>query len=154
MKRLLILVFGLAIAAAALALVAAASGGSGSSSSTIRVVERATTDAVTDTGEAGDSAGDLLTFANDLYNASNTQKVGTDNGFCVRTVAGKTWECWWTAFLADGQITVEGPFFDAGPSKLAITGGTGRYSRARGWMELRARNDQGTEYDFVYHVQS
>jgi len=72
----------------------------------------------------------------------------------VRTAVGKSWECWWTAFLAGGQITVEGPFLDAGPSKLSITGGTGKYSRARGWMDLKARNDKGTEFDFVYHVQS
>jgi len=121
---------------------------------TLTLVERATTDAVTDTGKKGDSAGDLLTFANALYNAGNTKKVGSDNGYCVRTVVGKSWECWWTTFLAGGQITVEGPFLDAGPSKLSITGGTGKYSRARGWMDLRARNDKGTEYDFVYHVQS
>ena len=45
-----------------------------------------------------------------------------------------------------------GPFLDAGPSKLAIVGGTGRYAGARGWMNLRARNKKGTEYDFVFHV--
>ena len=116
-------------------------------------MERATTDAVTETGKKGDSAGDLLTFANELYNAGNTKKVGSDNGYCVRTVVGKSWECWWTSFLAGGQIVVEGPFLDAGPSKLAITGGTGKYARARGWMNLSARNDKGTEYDFTYHVQ-
>ena len=121
---------------------------------TFTVVEHATTDATTDTGKKGDSAGDILTFANALYNAGNTKKVGSDNGYCIRTVVGKSWECWWTTFLAGGQITVEGPFLDAGPSKLSITGGTGKYSRARGWMDLRARNDKGTEYDFVYHVQS
>jgi Allene oxide cyclase len=120
---------------------------------TVTVVERATTDAVTDTGKKGDTAGDILTFANALYNAGNTKKVGSDNGYCVRTVVGKSWECWWTSFLGGGQIVVEGPFLDAGPSKLAITGGTGQYSRSRGWMELKARNDKGTEYDFTYHVQ-
>jgi len=139
---------------AAVSVVVATAGGSASSpAATFTVVERATTDAVTDTGKKGDSAGDILTFANQLFNAANTTKVGTDNGYCVRTVVGKSWECWWTAFLKGGQITVEGPFLDAAPSKLAITGGTGSYSRARGWMELRARNDKGSEYDFVYHVQ-
>ena len=121
---------------------------------TFTVVEHATTDATTDTGKKGDSAGDILTFANALYNAGNTKKVGSDNGYCIRTVVGKSYECIWTAFLAGGQITIEGPFLDAGPSKLSITGGTGKYSRARGWMDLKARNDKGTEYDFIYHVQS
>jgi hypothetical protein len=152
MKGIYVLLAG--VAALATGVVATTAGGhSTSMAATFTVVERATTDAVTETGKKGDSAGDLLTFANELYNAGNTRKVGSDNGYCVRTVVGKSWECWWTAFLAGGQIAVEGPFLDAGPSKLAITGGTGRYSRARGWMDLRARNDKGTEYDFVYHVQ-
>lgn len=134
-------------------IVATAGGSATSAAATFTVVERATTDAVTDTGKKGDSAGDLLTFGNVLYNAGNTKKIGTDSGYCLRTVAGKSWECEWTAFLAGGQIVVEGPFLDAGPSKLAILGGTGTYSRARGWMDLRARNKKGTEFDFTYHVQ-
>jgi len=139
---------------AAFAFAATAGGEPAALTVTLKLVERATTDAVTDTGKKGDTAGDILTFANVLYNAGNTKKVGTDNGYCVRTVVGKSWECWWTTFLAGGQITVEGPFLDAGPSKLSITGGTGTYSRARGWMDLRARNEKGTEFDFIYHVQS
>ena len=141
-------------AVAAFLVVTTAGGEPAALTVTFTVVEHATTDATTDTGKKGDSAGDLLTFANALYNAGNTKKVGSNNGYCVRTVVGKSWECWWTAFLAGGQITVEGPFLDAGPSKLSITGGTGKYSRARGWMDLKARNDKGTEYDFTYHVQS
>jgi allene oxide cyclase len=152
MTRIYVLVAG--VAALLVAVVATTAGGNPARpAATFTVVERATTDAVTETGKKGDSAGDLLTFANELYNAGNTKKVGSDNGYCIRTVVGKSWECWWTAFVSGGQIVVEGPFLDAGPSKLAITGGTGKYSRARGWMNLSARNDKGTEYDFTYHVQ-
>jgi hypothetical protein len=118
----------------------------------VTVVERATTDAVTETGEEGDSVGDILTFANELYDEANATKVGTDNGWCVRTVVGAAWECFWTASLADGQITVEGPFLDAGDSVLAVTGGTGAYSSVRGEMKLHARNDEGSEYDFAYEL--
>ena len=153
MKRSLIAV-ACAAAIAAFALAATAGGEPAALTVTFTVVEHATTDATTDTGKKGDSAGDILTFANALYNAGNTKKVGSDNGYCIRTVVGKSYECIWTAFLAGGQITIEGPFLDAGPSKLSITGGTGKYSRARGWMDLRSRNEKGTEFDFVYHVQS
>lgn len=118
---------------------------------TIHVVEHATTDAVTDTGAKGDSAGDVLTFANELFDRTNTRHSGHDQGFCVRTVAGAAWECWWTAFLAGGQITVEGPFYDARNSRLAVTGGTGVYAKARGWMQLRSRA-AGTQFDFIYHL--
>jgi len=120
---------------------------------TITVVEHATTDAVTDTGAAGDTAGDLLTWSNPVYDAANQKQVGTDQGFCIRTAVGKSWECYWTISLSGGQITVEGPFLDAGDSVLAITGGTGKYVNARGQMKLHARDEKGTEYDFVYELQ-
>ncbi|TXH32275.1 MAG: Allene oxide cyclase [Rhodospirillaceae bacterium] len=121
--------------------------------STIAVVERATTDAVTDLGAKGDSAGDLLTFANGIYDATNEKKIGADNGWCIRTVPGKAWECFWTISLPKGQITVEGPFYDAGDSVLAVTGGTGSYTQARGQMTLHARDDKGSEYDFKYSLR-
>jgi hypothetical protein len=152
--RLSVLAVAATAAAAAVVIVAAAALAEGASTTakTIRVVERATTDAVTDTGKKGDSAGDLLTFANALYNAANTRSVGSDDGWCIRTAVGKSWECAWTTSLADGQIMVAGPFLDAGPSKLAIVGGSGMYAGARGWMDLRSRNKKGTEYDFVFHL--
>lgn len=119
---------------------------------TIHVVERATTDVVTDTGATGDSVGDILTFANQLYDAANENPIGTDNGYCFRTVVASTWECNWTITLEEGQISVEGPFFDAADSILAITGGTGAYKNARGEMQLKARNAEGTEFDFIYEL--
>jgi hypothetical protein len=103
------------------------------------VVERAASDTVTDLGAKGDSVGDVLTFANDI-------------GWCVRTVAGQSWECFWTTLLDKGQITVEGPYYDNKDSVLAITGGTGAYASARGEMKLHARDDKGTEYDFAFTV--
>jgi hypothetical protein len=150
MKRL----FSVAIlAATVVALPAWAAGGGGSKSSavTIHVVEHADTDVVSN-GTKADSLGNVLTFANPVYDAADTKKVGTDNGFCVRSVKGKTWECMWTTFLPRGQITVEGPFSDTGSTKLAITGGTGAYATARGWMALEFHNAKGTKFDFVFHV--
>jgi allene oxide cyclase len=118
---------------------------------TIHVVEHATTDAVTN-GKAGDSAGNILTFANDVFDSADATKVGSDQGSCVRTVVGKAWECMWTTFLPAGQITVEGPFYDAADSTVAITGGTGAYRNVRGLMDLKYRNPAGTEFDFVFHL--
>lgn len=118
----------------------------------ITLVERATSDAVLDTGAKGDSAGDILTFANEVYDEANAAKVGDSNGWCIRTAVGKAWECFWTLTLAGGQITVEGPFLDGKDSVLAVTGGTGEYAGARGDMQLHARNAQGTEYDFKYNL--
>jgi hypothetical protein len=123
---------------------------------TVHVVEHATSDTVQQWNAKRFSVGDVLAFHNAVFDAGNKYQVGQDNGQCTRTVAtGKTeWECFWTVFLKGGNITVEGPFFDDGTdSTLTITGGTGKYVEARGWMLLHARgNPVGSEYDFVYNL--
>jgi allene oxide cyclase len=119
---------------------------------TITVVEHATTDATTDTGDKGDTAGDILTFANPIFDAADATKVGTDQGYCLRVVPGTSYECTWTTFLEGGQIVVNGPVFDKKDSTLAITGGTGRYRGARGEMDLHANAD-GTKFTFTFHLE-
>ncbi|HEY2070661.1 MAG TPA: allene oxide cyclase family protein [Rhizomicrobium sp.] len=119
----------------------------------IHVVEHATSDATAHIAAKPDNRGDVLTFTNDIYDAADKTKVGSDNGFCIRTAVGKSYECLWTTTLAGGQITVEGPFLDAGDSVLAITGGTGKYSSVRGEMALHARDAKGTKYDFKFSLK-
>ncbi len=118
----------------------------------LQVVERALTDTTVDLGAKGDSVGDLLTFANPIYDAANKTKLGSDQGYCVRVVVGKSWECFWTLMLAEGQITVEGPFFDTGDSVMTVTGGTGKYAGAKGAMKLHSRDAKSTAYDFTYEL--
>jgi allene oxide cyclase len=118
----------------------------------LQVVERATTDTTVDLGAKGDSVGDLLTFANPIYDAANKTQLGTDQGYCVRVVVGKSWECFWTLTLAGGQITVEGPFSDTGDSTMVVTGGTGKYAGAKGAMKLHPRDAKATSYDFTYDL--
>ena len=118
---------------------------------TVHVIEHAATDTVIDTGKAGDSSGDLLTFHNAVFDAADSAPAGRDQGQCIRIVAGSSWECTWTTFLPGGHITVEGPFFDTRNSVLAITGGTGIYRNARGAMVLRSRAG-GTKFDFVFRL--
>ena len=152
MKRLLVPAAAAAAAVLVFAVVNATAGGSRSAAGrSIHVVEHATTDAVTN-GTAGDAAGNILTFANDVFDSSDKHKVGSDQGSCVRAVVGKSWECTWTTFLPGGQITVEGPFYDTSNSTVAITGGTGAYRNARGSMELEYHNPAGTEFDFVFNL--
>ena len=118
----------------------------------IELVERALTDATVDLGTPGDSVGDLLTFANPVYDHANKVQLGTDQGYCVRVAVGKSWECFWTLMLKEGQITVEGPFFDQGDSLMAITGGTGKYNGAKGSMKLHPRDAKGSSYAFTYDL--
>jgi allene oxide cyclase len=116
------------------------------------VVERPVGETTVDLGAKGDSVGDLLVFANKVYDSANKAQVGADQGYCVRTVVGKSWECFWTLILKDGQITVEGPFMDAGDSLLVVTGGSGKYAGARGSMKLHPRDPTPTGYDFTYDL--
>ena len=155
MKRFLIPAVAAAVAVLTVAVVNATAGRSShkvAGGNSIHVVEHATTDAVGN-GEAGDAAGNVLTFANDVYDAADRHKVGTDQGYCVRVVVGASWECNWTTFLPDGQITVEGPFSDTGDTVVAVTGGTGAYRNSRGEMQLRFHDPLGTKFDFVFELQ-
>jgi len=120
--------------------------------STVHVIEHALTDTVVQSGGGADATGNILTFHNKVFDRRDKKQVGHDQGFCVRiSPAEGTYECMWTTFLAHGQITVEGPFYDKKNSVLAITGGTGAYRSARGEVNLNSRHG-GAEYDFIFHI--
>jgi hypothetical protein len=115
-------------------------------------VEHALTDATLDLGAKGDSAGDLLTWSNPLFDAANKTQIGSDQGYCVRIEVGKTWECSWTNLLKDGQITVSGVFYDDKDSLLSVTGGTGKYAGAKGTLKLHSRDAKSTAYTFTFDL--
>jgi allene oxide cyclase len=116
----------------------------------LQLVERVVSETTVDLGPKGDSLGDLLVFSNPVYDAENRVKVGGDQGYCVRVVVGRSWECFWTLILKDGQITGEGPVYDGRDSTLAITGGTGKYAGAKGNLNVHSRG--ATAYDFRYEL--
>ena len=112
--------------------------------------------------------------------ATNSTQVGRDQGWCTRTVAPTpnptgpssqaatrinrgAYECHWTltffssTYGVPDQLMVEGPFYDQADADgnvgtLAITGGTGLYNTARGYMALYDRKTPTQEYDFVYCI--
>jgi hypothetical protein len=147
-------------AASILALLAfGASGAAAEDSSTteaktfLHFVERASSDAVTNGDAEAAKVGNVLTFANPVYDAENDKVVASDMGYCVYLVKGKkSWECTWTTFVKGGSLTVEGPYSETHDTTLAITGGTGAYRGATGEMALHARNNHGTAYDFIFHI--
>lgn len=120
----------------------------------IVLVERAINNRFVDNNDEGDSVGDVLIFTNSVYDADNKTVVGYDSGWCIRTVIGEASECSWTTNLENGQIMVQGPFYDQDDSVLAIVGGTGAYAGARGELWLHARNNDGTEYDFTFVLKN
>jgi allene oxide cyclase len=118
----------------------------------IVVIEHASSDAVVDLGEEGDSVGDTLVFSNEVYDSEDANVVGSDQGSCTRTKKGEAWECSYTVTLDDGSIVVQGALYDDGrDTTLAITGGTGDYSGASGEMDLKVR-DGGDKYEFTFKL--
>jgi hypothetical protein len=98
-----------------------------------------------DNGDPGFSVDDQFVFSNDLYR--NGEKVGEDGGTCTvtRIAAGgaATLHCLGTNSLPGGQIAVQGLAAPDEPFELAITGGTGRYRKARG--QVFGENTSPTE---------
>jgi Allene oxide cyclase len=117
------------------------------------VVERAVVEKTVHVAGPSDSLGNLLVFANPVYDAANRAQVGRDQGYCIRVAVGRSWECFWTLILKDGQITTEGPYYDRGDSIMAITGGTARYAGAKGTVRVHPRDPKSSSYDFRYELQ-
>jgi hypothetical protein len=153
----LTVVVALAAALTAVAIVAATTSAkptrARAAGATVHVIEHALTDDEIATGGGSDVKGNILTFNNPVFGfPANKTQVGHDEGFCTRIQPKQhIWECLWTTFLAAGQITVQGPYYDNRNSVLSITGGTGAYKDARGQMPLLSR-DNGKEYDFIFHL--
>ncbi len=95
-----------------------------------------------DSGEPGDSVGDILVFDQPLLNEQKV-KIGNNSGSCIRTRVGHSFQCQWTLTLENGSIQVAGREFDKGISNIAIVGGTGQYTGIAGEMQS-VNNGDGT----------
>ena len=95
-----------------------------------------------DTGEAGDSPGDILVFDQPLLD-KEMNPIGTNSGSCIRTRIAHSFQCQWTLSMDKGSIVVAGREFDKGTSQLGIIGGAGIYAGISGEMES-VNNGDGT----------
>lgn len=90
-----------------------------------------------DLGQPGPSPGDQGVLAGTLTGAG--ADAGSYQGHCVNITDPSNSECTFSFFLGDGQIVVTtgyGKPNGAGSSaESPIVGGTGRYSKARGYIE-------------------
>jgi hypothetical protein len=109
-----------------------------------RLIEHIDLVTFVDDPPAGDSIGDRFTLDDSLFDATNTRQVGTTFSVCTRIGASPTlFQCEVTVIIGDDSLTAQGGFdFAATSSTLAVTGGTGRYSKARG--EVTVREDPAT----------
>jgi hypothetical protein len=134
-------------AGAAVLGVTAGAGGSSERTSTFDVVEKTTNVGFVDNAPTGDSTGDVVVGASDLFNKRDA-RIGTAHWSCVRTNPGLR-HCTLTYFLQRGFLTLQGPYRDDGTGTFAITGGTGAYRTAHGWMDLTSTTTPDGE-TFVY----
>jgi hypothetical protein len=102
-----------------------------------------------DNAPVGDSLGDFVVGASNLFNRRD-RKIGTAQWMCVRTNLGTQRHCTLTYFFRRGFLTLQGPYRDDGTGTFAITGGTGIYRTARGWMDLTSTTTPDEGRTFVY----
>jgi hypothetical protein len=112
-----------------------------------------------DAGDPDYSQGDVFAFTNDLYHGD--KKVGEDGGACTVTRlapdGASTVHCSGSNSLPGGQIATAG-LIDYGPEEefkhdpytLPITGGTGKYRKARG--EVRITELSAHEFRLKFQV--
>ena len=105
-----------------------------------------------DTGEPGDSVGDILVFDQPLLN-KNMDEIGNNSGTCVRTRVEHSFQCQWTLTFENGTIQVSGREFDQGISTVSIVGGTGKYSGISGEMESTNNNDGTFTQTLHYRIR-
>jgi allene oxide cyclase len=108
----------------------------------LHIVERPLTDAIFHVSSKADAVGDIMAFANPVYDSANAHRIGTAQGSCVRVLVGESWECAFTIVIANDRITLQGSYNDAGDSVFVVTGGSGRYLGAKGAMKVRLRDSK------------
>jgi hypothetical protein len=114
----------------------------------IAVRETATFTSQIDNAPSGPSAGDAFTFTGTLVG----QRNGTEQGSCTFVTATRA-QCSISAFFADGQLVFNGALpFDQTDFQIPLTGGTGEFSRARGFVTVHVTNATGTVDDLVMHI--
>lgn len=145
------------LTAAALAVVPPASAADGNRTETIRLTARQVQSRLLDLGAKGLSLGDELVIAEDLYRGG--KKIGDHSVVCtyIRIQPGDLQlQCVGTFALPEGQITSQALLHlkrqgtPAPAVDIALTGGSGAYSTARGYVHTVAAG--GTERQVTFHI--
>ncbi|UXY21615.1 dirigent protein [Streptomyces cynarae] len=121
-----------------------------------QLVARSTQTSSVDVNPSGPSQGDEFVISGELLNQGAT--VGTYGEVCTLTRVGPVdhfdLQCVASFTLAQGQITVQGRFSvtpaGSGEVDLAITGGTGLYRTAGGYVH--AVNISSTDTQVTVHL--
>ena len=115
---------------------------------TLIVVQRAPQVASIDLGATGPSAGDVLVFRSDLYDRTNSARVGDLNITCTQTIGPENLCRGIFTFTGRGALSVDAlPLFPNATVGI-VTGGSGRFSRVRGDADIQPQQDGTTIITF------
>lgn len=95
--------------------------------------------------------GDTQQLAENVF--SRGKKVGRTLVACTVVTKALDSECAFTLRLARGDIQYGGFGTIRGTETFAIIGGTGMYSRVRGYVVAKASKPNGLEHDLTFHLQ-
>jgi len=124
---------GAVAAVAALAMATSGSGKAAKGAEEIRVLGEITAQHFIDNPPVGESAGDLVVFTERVSLSGRT--IGEITGRCFLITPPASFQCSALAKLPKGTLTQVANVGE-GPAKGAITGGTGRFRRARGTFRV------------------
>jgi hypothetical protein len=134
------------VAIAMLACATSSAGGLELTEHNLQVTEAATAMSQKVTGT---NFGDSIIFRNPLLDFNTEQNIGHTEGICIYTVAldavgSYELECDMTFVLGNGTFTVTGQWLEK-PSAMAVVGGTGVFSGARGVAQQSTlKHDEAT----------
>ena len=147
------------IAVAAVSLASARSSGS-SSERVITVFAKTVQSQAIDLGKQGFSVGDQFVFADDLSREKGGSVIGDDGGVCtvarLKSNDSATVQCVVTARFSGGQIVTTGLVDESAtatppPFDIPITGGSGAYEGASGFVHVDELNE--TDAILTFHLQ-
>ena len=115
----------------------------------LHVFERNTSSKLIQVGTQQDIRGSLLVFDDLVFDATNKHQIGRASGSCT-FISNTSVECGWTDILPQGRITIQGRDTESQTTAtFAITGGTGSYTGAKGWLyEIKIRTPKGVLLGF------
>jgi hypothetical protein len=108
------------------------------------VIEKSGSSHFVDVGKSGFSIGDEFTINSVFWNLGQTQRVGSNHGYCLVLKANLV-HCVGTGRLPGGTFEFSGNISgEASDFRIAITGGTGSFKGAEGQAVIHNLNADGS----------
>lgn len=103
-----------------------------------------------------DALGNLLVFNNTMFDSTDSHQVGTNQGSCVRSAVGWSWNCGLSVTYGAGDAAIffylNGPLFDANPSSTIVFTATqpGGESTFVGHGSITALPNKRFRFDLIW----